>query len=127
MNVQTDKPCMIFVKEYNSKKYYKVGLSKKKQDGTYENGYVDIQFKQGIEFENKDQIYIKDAFLTFYKSKDKATIPYIFVMEFERLEDTIKHSKETDIVKQDTKDDFEEFGREVKLNDIEITDDDLPF
>lgn len=127
MNVQTDKPCMIFVKEYNGKKYYKVGLSRKKQDGTYENGYVDIQFKQGIEFENKDQIYIKDAFLTFYKSKDKATIPYIFVMEFERLEDTIKHSKETDIVKQDTKDYFEEFGREVKLNDIEITDSDLPF
>ncbi len=127
MNVQTDKPCMIFVKEYNGKKYYKVGLSRKKQDGTYENGYVDIQFKQGIEFENKDQIYIKNAFLTFYKSKDKATIPYIFVMEFERLEDTIKHSKETDIVKQDTKDDFEEFGREVKLNDIEILDSDLPF
>ena len=127
MNVQTDKPCMIFVKEYNGKKYNKVGLSRKKQDGTYENGYVDIQFKQGIEFENKDQIYIKDAFLTFYKSKDKATIPYIFVMEFERLEDTIKHSKETDIVKQDTKDDFEEFGKEFKLDDMEITDDDLPF
>lgn len=127
MNVQTDKPCMIFAKVYNGKKYYKVGLSRKKQDGTYENGYVDIQFKQGIEFENKDQIYIKNAFLTFYKSKDKATIPYIFVMEFERLEDTIEHSKETDVVKQDTKDDFEEFGREVKLNDIEITDDDLPF
>lgn len=127
MNVQTDKPCMIFVKEYNGKKYYKVGLSRKKQDGTYENGYVDIQFKQGIEFENKDQIYIKDAFLTFYKSKDKATIPYIFVMEFERLEDTIKHSKETDIVKQDTKDDFEEFGKEFKLDDMEILDSDLPF
>lgn len=127
MNVQTDKPCMIFVKEYNGKKYYKVGLSRKKQDGTYENGYVDIQFKQGIEFENKDQIYIKNAFLTFYKSKDKATIPYIFVMEFERLEDTIKHSKETDIVKQDTKDDFEEFGKEFKLDDMEILDSDLPF
>ena len=127
MNIQTNKPLMIFVKEHNGEKYYKVGLSRKKQDGTYESGYVDIKFKQGIEFKNKDQIYIKNAFLTFYKSKDKATIPYIFVMEFERLEDTIKHSKETDIVRQDTKDDFEEFGREVKLNDIEILDSDLPF
>lgn len=127
MNITSDKPYMIFVKEHNGKKYYKVGLSKKKQDGTYENGYVDIQFKQGIEFENKEQIYIKNAFLTFYKSKDKATIPYIFVMDFEKLEDTIKRSKETDIVTQDTKDDFEEFGREVKLNDIEILDSDLPF
>ena len=127
MNVQTDKPCMIFVKEYNGKKYYKVGLSRKKQDGTYENGYVDIQFKQDVEIQNKERIYLKNAFLTFYKSKDKATIPYIFVMDFERMEDAIEHSKETDIVKQETKDDFEEFGREVKLNDIEILDSDLPF
>ena len=120
MNIQTDKPQMIFVKEYNGKKYYKVGLSRKKQDGSYENGYVDIQFKQGIEFENKEQIYIKDAFLTFYKSRDKATIPYIFVMEFERMGETIQHSKEDDIEKQDTEDLFAEFGREHKDDDFEL-------
>lgn len=126
MNIQSEKPYMIFVKEYNGKKYYKVGLSRKKQDGSYENGYVDIQFKQGIEFENKEQIYIKDAFLTFYKSKDEHTIPYIFVMDFEKLEDTIKHSKETDIVKQDTKDEFKDLGTSLSTDDI-LTEDDYPF
>ena len=61
MNIQSDKPYMIFEKEYNGKKYYKVGLSRKKQDGTYENGYVDIQFKQDVEIHNKERIYLKNA------------------------------------------------------------------
>lgn len=123
MNIQSDKPYMIFEKEYNGKKYYKIGLSKKLKNGEYENGYVDIQFKQGIEIHNKERIYLKDAFLTFYKSKDKATIPYIFVMDFERVENT----KESNIVKQETKDDFNDFGKEVVLDEVEITDSDLPF
>lgn len=123
MNIQSDKLYMIFEKEYNGKKYYKIGLSKKLKNGEYENGYVDIQFKQGIEIHNKERIYLKDAFLTFYKSKDKATIPYIFVMDFERVENT----KESNIVKQDTKDDFKDFGKEVILDEVEITDEDLPF
>lgn len=127
MNIQSDKSYMIFEKEYNGKKYYKVGLSRKKQDGTYENGYVDIQFKQDVEIHNKERIYLKDAFLTFYKNKDKATIPYIFVMDFERIADTIEHSKEKDVVKQDVKDDFADFGKEVSLDEVEITEEDLPF
>lgn len=127
MNIQSDKTYMIFEKEYNGKKYYKIGLSRKLQNGEYENGYVDVQFKQDVEIHNKERIRLKDAFLTFYKSKDKATIPYIFVMDFERVEDTSKHSKETDVAKQETKDDFADFGREVAMSEVEITDSDLPF
>jgi len=118
---------MIFTKEYNGKKYYKIGLSRKLQNGEYENGYVDIRFKQDVEIHNKERIYLKNAFLTFYNSKDKATIPYIFVMDFERIADTIEHSKEKDVVKQDVKDDFADLGREVTLDEVEITDEDLPF
>ena len=127
MNIQDNKPRMIFVKEYDGRKYYKVSVSKKLANGEYENGYIDIQFKQGVEFENKTKIYLKNAFLTFYKSKDKATIPYIFVMDYEIAEEQIKHNKETDINKQETKDDFADFGREVAMNEIEIKDEDLPF
>ncbi len=123
MNIQSDKPYMIFEKEYNGRKYYKIGLSRKLKNGEYENGYVDIQFKQDVEIHNKERIILKDAFLTFYKSKDKATIPYIFVMDFERVENT----KESNIVKQETKDDFNDFGKEVVLDEVEITDEDLPF
>ena len=127
MNIQDNKPRMIFVKEYDGRKYYKVSVSKKLANGEYENGYIDIQFKQGVEFENKTKIYLKNAFLTFYKSKDKATIPYIFVMDYEIAEEQDKHNKETDVAKQETKDDFADFGREVAMNEIEIKDEDLPF
>ena len=127
MNIQDNKPRMIFVKEYDGRKYYKVSISKKLANGEYENGYIDIQFKQGVEFENKTKIYLKNAFLTFYKSKDKATIPYIFVMDYEIAEEQDKHNKETDVAKQETKDDFADFGREVAMNEIEIKDEDLPF
>ena len=127
MNIQSDKPYMIFQKDYNGKKYYKLGLSRKLQNGEYENGYIDVQFKQDVEIQNKEKIYLKNAFLTFYKNKDKATIPYIFVMDFERVEDTTEHNKETDIAKQEAKDDFADLGKEVTLDEVEITDSDLPF
>lgn len=127
MNIQDDKPRMIFAKEHDGRKYYKVGISKKLANGEYENGYIDIQFRQGVEFENKTRIYLRNAFLTFYKSKDKATIPYIFVMDYEVAEEQIKHNKETDVAKQETKDDFADFGREVAMSEVEITDSDLPF
>ena len=104
-----------------------IGVSKKLANGEYENGYIDIQFRQGVEIENKTRIYLKNAFLTFYKSKDKATIPYIFVMDYEVAEEQTKHNKETDIAKQETKDDFADFGREVAMSEVEITDEDLPF
>lgn len=127
MNIQSNKQYTIYQKEYNGKKYYKIGLSRKLQNGEYEKGYIDIQFKQDVEIQNKERIYLKNAFLTFYKNKDKATIPYIFVMDFERVEDTTEHNKETDIAKQEAKDDFADFGKEVKLDEIEIEDEDLPF
>lgn len=126
MNVSSEKPLMIFVNEYNGKKFYKTSLFKKNKEGKHEYGNIDIQFKKEVEFKNKEQIYIKDAFITFYKSKDEHTIPYIFVMDFERLEDTIERSKETDIVKQDTKDEYKDLGSSVKLEDLDI-DPDLPF
>ena len=115
MNIQNDKPLTIYVKEYGERKYYKVKLSKKKQDGSFENGYIDIQFKKGVEFKNEDKIYIKNAFLTFYKNKDNKTIPYIMVMEYELVKDVIE--KEHIDVKKDevepSDDLFVEFGKET--------------
>lgn len=126
MNVSSDKPYTIFRKDYKNSVFYKVGLSRKKEDGMYENGYVDIRFKKGIELKNKTQIYLKDAFLSFYLTKDKHTIPYIFVLDYELVADAIERSKETDIVKQDTKDEYKGLGSSVKLEDLDI-DPELPF
>ena len=46
MNISDNKPYTIYVKEYEGKKYYKVGLSRKQQDGSYDKSYMDIKFKE---------------------------------------------------------------------------------
>lgn len=79
---------MVFVNEHNGRKFYKVGISKKMQDGNYQNGYVDAQFKKDIILENKTKINIKSAWLTFYMNKENITVPYIFINEFEQLDNT---------------------------------------
>lgn len=78
--------CMIFAKDYNDRTFYSVGLSKKKQDGEYENGYMDVVFKKGVSLANKTKIDVKKAWLTFYV-KEKRTVPQIFISEFEVVGD----------------------------------------
>lgn len=115
MNISSDKPYTIFRKEYKNTVFYKVGLSRKKQDGMFENGYVDIRFKGNPSIPNKTKIYIKDAFLSFYLTKDKHTIPYIQVMEWENVSEVVdKEHKDVNTTA-------------VKMDDIEITEDDFPF
>lgn len=78
----------VFRKDYEGRTYYKVGISKKDQNGNYINGYLDVRFKKDVELEDRANIYIKKAWIDFYL-KDKKTIPYIFISEFEAVEETI--------------------------------------
>lgn len=120
MNITNDKPVTIYANNFDDVKRYSCRLARKKlNEDSYEYGYIPIKFKQGVDLETKNKIIIKNAFLTFYK-KDNQTIPYIFVLDFDLV-------KEDNIEKQETEDLFADFGKEVKLNDIEITNSDLPF
>lgn len=118
MQIISDKEEMIFRKDWNDKKLYSIGLNKKNKDGSYTNGYMNCQFKNDVVLENKTKIKIKEAWLTFYL-KDKQTYPYIFINDF-------------DIVEQEQTNPFEEFGDSIKTESdigqqIEIEDEDLPF
>ena len=93
MNISTDFPVMIFKNEYQGNTFYSLGLSKKDTEGKYINGYMPCQFKKSVSVEDKTKIYIKSAWLTFYL-KEKETKPYIFINEFETVEETIQKSKE---------------------------------
>lgn len=93
MKLENKYPVMIFSKEYQGNTYYNLGLSKKDQNGKYINGYISCKFKKGVSVDDKKKIYIKDAWLDFY-IKDKATIPYVFINEFEYVEDAIDKSKD---------------------------------
>ncbi len=120
MNIVNEYAVMIFKKEYEGKVFYSLGLSRKDRDGQYINGYMSCRFKNGIELENQTKIYIKKAWLDFYL-KDKATIPYIFISEFETLQDAMQPTKEVvEEIPQNFKTLYEE-------KEIVIEDNDLPF
>lgn len=106
MNVNSERPLMVFKREYNGRVYYSLGISKKEMNGTYTNGYMPCEFKKGVSVNDKTRIYLKNAFLTFYL-KDKQTVPYIKILEYETVEQTIQNSK----------DPFEEFGEQVDIDD----------
>ena len=110
MTITNENKVRIFKKVTDDKTHYSLGLVKKKQDGTYENGYIMCQFRNDVEVEDKTDIYIKEAWLSFYK-KDKITVPYIFINKFETIEQTIEESK----------------SENINAQNIEITDEDLPF
>lgn len=101
MNIQNDKPVMIFRRDTEFGTFYNVGLSKKTKEGTYLNGYMVVQFRNGVEIENQTKIVIKKAWLSFFL-KEKETKPYIFIADFEIYNE----------------DPYEAMGQEIDDNDL---------
>lgn len=118
MNIQTDKMQMIFRKDYEDRTVYTMGMSKKKQDGTYDKAYIPVNFKKGVELENQTNIYIKKAWPSFYKTKEGKPIFYIFISEFNTVHEEA-NSYEKSSIKTETK--------ALESLNIEIKDSDLPF
>lgn len=119
MEIVSNKEEMIFRNDYNGKPIYSIGLSKKKKDGSYENGYMTVNFKEGTDIENKSKIKIQNAWLSFYL-KDNKTIPTIFINEYELI----------GVSKPKEENPFEDFGNSIKTEvqeQIEIKPEDLPF
>lgn len=106
MNITSDRPVMVFKREYQGREYYSLGLSKKDRNNNYINGYMACEFRKGVHLDDKTKIYLKNAFITFYL-KDKTTVPYAKILDFETVEETIQNSK----------DPFEEFGEQVDIDD----------
>lgn len=116
MEVVSNREETIYRNEFNGETRYTIGLSKKKEDGQYENGYMKVMFRKGVSIPNKAKIMIKDAWLSFNQFENK-TYPYIFINNFELVD------------KPDTAP-FENMKTKIESNigeQIKITDDDLPF
>lgn len=114
MEVIESRLVKVYKRQYEEKTYYSIGISKKDKDGNYINGYLDVRFKKDVELEDRTNIYIKKAWIDFYL-KDKKTMPYIFINEFETVHEAVENAKEE--VKQET------------FNPKEMTfdDEELPF
>lgn len=126
MNIEDKRAYMIFRNDYENRAYYKVGISKKKIDGSFESGYIPIQFKRDVDIPNKTKIYLRQAWLTFYTKKTiingvehSTSVPYVFCNEFITVQDRI----------EETRPDFDamEEKKNIKVKELELTDDDLPF
>lgn len=128
MEIISSKEEMIFRKDYNGKPSYSLGLSKKDKDGKFVNGYIKVNFKKGVELNNKSKIKIKNAWIDFYKDNEK-TIPTIFINEFDIIEQPAKEVANSGKKEANP---YEEFANSMTTEfdtgeQIQITDEDLPF
>lgn len=119
MEIIEKYPVTIFKREYQGKVYYKIGLRKKDQNGKYVNGYIDAQFRKDANVDDSKKIYIKNAWLDFYKTNDGKTNIYIFLNKFDYVSDIIEDSKAPG-------DPLEQTGT-MYTDEIELTEDDFPF
>ena len=122
MNLEVGKITMVFVKEFDGRKIYSIGLSKKNKNGSYENGFMSARFKKDVEIANKTRIKIKEAFLSF-NVKDNKTFPYIFINDYEIISETNPEHKE---IQEMTNDEHYKTKSDT-FEQVETTDSDLPF
>ncbi len=116
MNITTDRMHLVFRNEKNGKVFYAIGVSKKRQDGSYENAFIPVQFKKNVNLENQTNIYIKEAWLSFYKTKDNKSVFYIFINDYETVEQVAHKEYE-----------YSSITTNEIPEEMTITDDDLPF
>ncbi len=112
MKVISDRHEVIYRNDYEGKAYYKIKLAKKDENGNWQNGYMTCRFRKDVELQDKSHIEIKDAWLDFYL-KDKNTVPYIFINDFE-LSGVKQNNQE------EKKDPFAEFGEQINIEDEEL-------
>lgn len=125
MNIKENYIVMVFCKEFEGRKLYSIGLSKKNKNGGYDNGFMSVRFKKDVVVNNKTRIKLKDAWLSFNTNEGK-TFPFIFINDFEIISETNPSAEKCG--KEENP--FEDFGNSIKAEvqeQIEITDDDLPF
>ena len=115
MNIET-KNSMVFVFD---NKYY-IGISKKKNDGEWENSYFPIEFNKGVEIPNKTMISIKNAWLSFYKweyNGKKGTKFFIKCSDYEIVQ---KSEEQTSNDPKNSNDIFKDFGESIEINEEEL-------
>lgn len=79
MGIKISGNIYVFKNDYG----YTTSISNKKEDGTYENMSIQVNFRKGVEIENKTKINITDGFLSFYKTKNDEKRLKLVVMDFE--------------------------------------------
>lgn len=118
LKVITDgKPVTVYVKDKQTQnggtfKSYSVAIASKDRDGNWVNGYLDCQFKKGVEIFNKAKINITNSFYTVSEYQGKKYLK-LFVLEFDVVEEGEKPQTVS--------------GGEEWMNVPDLADEDFPF
>lgn len=86
---------------FKNDKGYSTSVSNKKEDGSYENMFVAVNFKRGVDIDNKTKINIINGFPSFYKTKDGLAKPKIVVIEFETLNNSTTQATDFELNSQE--------------------------
>lgn len=119
--IEAGKKIRVFKSTYNDRNYYKVQVTQKNYQGDPDKFYIALQFKKGVELADPDgkgiDIIIHSAYENFRKNpKDEYNpILYYVVTDFEQV-------KRQEQLEEEAYADFQD-----NLNDVEISDADLPF
>jgi protease II len=85
----------VFAKDFNGRTSYSMSIGQKKEDNTWENMNIQLQFKQGVVIANESIVDIKHSFMTFYTTKNNEQKLKIVVMEFEGKD--LKYDKAVEV------------------------------
>ena len=80
-----DKGIRIWRNDKGQYPSYSYSISRKKQDGGYENCYKSVKFKKDVSVENGTDIIIDHAFESFDTGSDGRKYPYLMISEFHEL------------------------------------------
>lgn len=111
-----DIPVMVFK---DDKGKYTIGVSKKAGDG-YESRYFPVEFLKGVELDNKTEIIIKHAFLTWFdwNYEDRTGTKFVIkIIAFDKANDKPKQEEVTP----------QNIDKWESSKNIELDDDALPF
>lgn len=109
----------VYVNQTNGKTFYKVAMKKKNYDNTETIFYRQLRFVKCQPPENGDIIKIKCGFEDLYvNEKDKYNpITVIVVMDYELVENEVVNQEKA----------YDKFQKITKENEMEASDEDLPF
>jgi len=118
MTVESKKAIMIFAKnrEYNGNTFrvYSTGISSKSQDGSYNNAYIPVKFRKGIDVEDRQLIKILSAWLMPIKIGENFVVG-LFINDFNLVE------------KNNSNNSSENINNNTDGNNYNYSVDDLPF
>lgn len=88
MKIEALGETKVFRKDFSNGAAYSIQIGRKKPDETWENAYMPVKFRQGIDIKDGTKIDVEQGWLTFYINKENKAVWQIFINKFRQLDET---------------------------------------